>query len=95
MRTEGLLNSLYDLGVSQKVKKYTVLLGTVNCVMCPILFRTKQGLLVRESFGNTQETRANHGSVCPGPVTVVCGDVDNSPVDSTLRSYSVVGGTCG
>lgn len=32
MRTEGLLNSLYDLGVSQKVKKYTVLLGTVNCV---------------------------------------------------------------
>lgn len=49
---------------------------------------------MRESFGNTQETRANQGSVCPWPMTVACGDVDNSPVDSNTEKLQCCG-TCG
>lgn len=49
---------------------------------------------MRESFGNTQETRANQGSVCPGPMTVACADVDSSPVDSNTEKLQCCG-TCG
>lgn len=32
--------------------------------------------------------------MCPGPVTVACGDVDNSPVDSNTEKLQCCG-TCG
>lgn len=62
MRAEGLLNSLYDLGVSQKVKKYIVLLGAVICVKyrCNLEACGEKGISMEESELNHLEPSKDH-----------------------------------